>query len=175
MTSQPQFHLASSLIGTWSLVSYHYHPIGSPDSKTYPLGPDARGFIVYSPDGYMSAQVVRPGQTPFSDGGGIAPDTSGTPDDWEQVGRNFIAYSGRYWVNEEDGAEVLWHELDVCSLPRMVGMVQKRRVELEDVDGARVLNLGVEGLELGGMECNVAVKWKRVENNLGEKRPKMWN
>ncbi|KAH7068948.1 Lipocalin-like domain-containing protein [Paraphoma chrysanthemicola] len=171
MSSTTLSPLASALIGTWTLVSYHYHPTTSAEPKTYPHGPNARGLITYSVDGYMSAQVVRPGQAPFSDGGGIAPDTSGTPSDWEQVGRNFIAYSGRYWVSEEEGKEVLWHELDVCSIPRMVGMVQKRKAQLDEVDGASILNLGVDGLVLDGVDCKVEVKWKRVEDNAGTKRP----
>ncbi|KAF2032451.1 hypothetical protein EK21DRAFT_87054 [Setomelanomma holmii] len=172
-TPKPPAYLSSTLIGTWSLQSYNYHPLSSPTTKHHPLSSNAQGSIVYSPDGYMSASVVRPGQPHFSDGGGLAPDTSGTLEDWELVGRNFIAYSGRYWVadDEETGREVVWHEMSVCSLPSLRGVVAKRSARLEEVDGVKVLTLGVEGVELGGEECEVEVVWRRCEDNAGTKMP----
>lgn len=154
--------LQSRITGTWTLQSYSHYPVTSPSEKTYPLTPNALGTIIYSPDGYMAAQVVRPGQAPFPDGGGILPDTSGTPADWEQVGRNFIAYSGRFWVEESEGKEWVWHELSVCSLPGMVGKKARRSVEMEGEGGEVVLRLGVEGLEVEGVERRVEVVWRKV-------------
>ncbi|MFZ0903719.1 MAG: lipocalin-like domain-containing protein, partial [Mycobacterium sp.] len=51
--------LRTEVLGAWELVSYtaqdtHRGPI------TYPLGPDALGLIMYTADGYMSAQIMRP-------------------------------------------------------------------------------------------------------------------
>jgi hypothetical protein len=50
--------LHNDVLGAWELVSYtegdnHGGPI------TYPLGPDALGLIMYTADGYMSAQIMR--------------------------------------------------------------------------------------------------------------------
>jgi len=163
--------LLSRLIGAWDLQSYCHHPISDPSDKTYPLGPDARGIIVYTPDGYMSAQVVRPGQAPFPDGGGISPETSGTPADWEAVGRNFIAYSGRFWIDASGAEPCLWHEMSVCNVPGMVGLVQKRLVRMEVENGTTYLSLGVESVELEGVTRAVKVVWKKMGDNKGTKPP----
>jgi hypothetical protein len=116
----------------------------------------------------MSAQVVTPGQAPFSDGNGISPQTSGTPADWEQVGRNFIAYSGRFWIKDEG---TIMHELGVCNVPRMVGFVQERSVRCEEVDGEEELCLGVESVEVDGVARRVQVRWRRMEGNAGTAAP----
>jgi hypothetical protein len=111
----------------------------------------------------MSALVVRPGQSPFSDGAGISPLTSGTPADWEAVGRNHIAYAGRFWTE----GDRLWHELAVCSLPSMVGKVQERQVRFEEVDEVEYLELGVEEVVVEGVKRRVCVRWRRMEGNSG--------
>jgi len=48
--------LREQLIGAWKLVSYEIRPVdGSP--AFYPLGERPMGIILYTPDGYMSAQL----------------------------------------------------------------------------------------------------------------------
>ena len=43
-------------VGTWKLVSWR---ISTDDGGwRHPLGPDAKGLIVYAPDGYMSASLM---------------------------------------------------------------------------------------------------------------------
>jgi hypothetical protein len=158
--------LHSRILGTWSLLSYAYFPQNSPSSKTYPLGPDAHGTILYHPSGHMSAVLVRPGQPPFSDGGGLTPETSGTAADWAAVGRNVIAYSGRFWIRDE---QTVVHELGVCVLPRLVGAVQERRVEFAH-DG-REMVLSVDGVDVGDVKCKIEVVWKREGDNDVTKTP----
>jgi hypothetical protein len=55
-TSNPS--LQERLIGSWKLVSYEAR---DDDGRgvIYPLGRDANGYIRYTPDGYMSAQIMR--------------------------------------------------------------------------------------------------------------------
>ena len=48
--------LLEQVIGTWSLVSYQ--STDKDGNVIYPLGEDAKGFIMYNPDGYMSAQIM---------------------------------------------------------------------------------------------------------------------
>ena len=51
--------LREQLIGAWRLVSYIESPVdGSP--KRFPMGEKALGIIMYTPDGYMSAQLMTP-------------------------------------------------------------------------------------------------------------------
>jgi Lipocalin-like domain len=59
--------LRDQLIGAWKLVSYVEKPIdGSP--PFHPMGAPPRGIILYTPDGYMSAQLMRPDRHPFASG-----------------------------------------------------------------------------------------------------------
>jgi hypothetical protein len=160
--------LLSRLLGAWSLVSYIHYPISDPTDITYPHGPNPLGTIMYTHTGHMSAQVVRPGQPAFSDGAGISPLTSGTAADWETVGRNFIGYSGRFWVKDE---RTIMHELAVCNIPRMRGVVQERTVRFEEVGGVEFLCLGMDEVEVEGVKRKVEVRWKRMEGNQGAVAP----
>ena len=56
--------LRANLIGAWTLVSFESRSLDG-SSVIYPFGPDAQGIIMYTPDGYMSAQLMRAGRTPF--------------------------------------------------------------------------------------------------------------
>jgi hypothetical protein len=152
--------LHSAIIGTWSVLSYAYYPTASPAQKSYPIGPDATGTMLYHPSGHMSAVLVRSGQAPFSDGGGLTPETSGTEADWAAVGRNIIAYSGRFWVKDET---TVVHEMGVCMLSRLTGAVQERKVSFSE--GGKKMVISVDGVDVGGVECRIEVVWKRAEDN----------
>jgi hypothetical protein len=171
MSSEAAKYIQSRLLGAWELQNFYYHPIDDPSNKSYPQGPEARGTIMYTPDGYMSAQVVRPGQAHFDDGGGLTPLLVGTPADWETVGRNFIAYSGRFFLDDSGAEPVLWHEMSVCMIPRMVGSVSKRVVRIKEVDGALTMNLGIDEALIGGVKSVVKVEWKKSADNDFNKLP----
>ncbi len=49
--------LRQKLIGAWPLVEYKTQP-ASDAPASYPLGKDAAGIIMYTSDGYMSAQLM---------------------------------------------------------------------------------------------------------------------
>ena len=53
--------LRDQLVGAWELIEYSAHLPNDPSNKKYPMGPDAKGIIMYTPDGYMSAQLLTPG------------------------------------------------------------------------------------------------------------------
>jgi len=57
--------LRANLIGAWTLQSYESSTIDG-SHVTYPLGVDARGIIMYTLDGYMSAQLMRSDRTALS-------------------------------------------------------------------------------------------------------------
>lgn len=60
--------LRSQLIGAWELVEYTAtKPCSS--EKVLPMGPDAKGIVVYTADGYVSAHLLQPGQSQFENGG----------------------------------------------------------------------------------------------------------
>ena len=49
--------LRDQLIGAWKLVSYVEEPVDGSE-PFYPLGEKPHGIIMYTPDGYMSAQLA---------------------------------------------------------------------------------------------------------------------
>ena len=53
--------LFKSLIGAWKLKSYQSRPVDSTSSGAViePLGSKPTGMILYTPDGYVSAQLYR--------------------------------------------------------------------------------------------------------------------
>ncbi|KAJ4369815.1 hypothetical protein N0V83_005579 [Neocucurbitaria cava] len=164
--------LRAQLIGAWDLISYTAHLL-RPHKHRLPLGPQARGTILYTPDGHMSAQLLRPGQPPFAHGDGI---TSGTDAEWASVGKNFVAYSGRFWLDERGGSKgeepLLLHEMSVSNLPKLVGQVQRRTVRVsEEEGGVRYLHLGVDRMEVEGEMRVVEVLWRRREYNAAAQVP----
>ena len=48
---------ANRLLGVWSLVTYTDEQSGRDD--THPFGTDPQGFLIYTPDGFVSAQLMR--------------------------------------------------------------------------------------------------------------------
>ena len=134
----------TELIGTWKLESYTAYP--TPNSNiqrpTYPMTKNVTGFIMYTPDGYMSAQFLIPGQAAFQRG-------TGDQAQWAEAGKRFFAYSGPYYISDEGFGrqEVLRHTFQVCNLPGWIGDIQIRTHRFEE--NGEVLVLGsVEPTEI---------------------------
>lgn len=83
--------LREQLIGAWKLVSYEEKPVdGSP--SFYPMSEKPVGIILYTPDGFMSAQLMKPGRKPFASGDWF----KGSDQDYRQEASTYIAYSGEF-------------------------------------------------------------------------------
>ncbi|KVD50804.1 hypothetical protein WT97_19650 [Burkholderia sp. MSMB1459WGS] len=143
--------LRERLVGAWRLVSYEIRPCdGSPSA--YPLGRDVRGWILYTPDGYMSAQLMAAGRPRYTNGDL----QGGTDDECAAAARGYIAYSGPFQV-ADDGT--LTHAMDVSLFPNWIGDVQQRAVML---DGDR-LQLGtVAPVRIDGREVDAVLLWARA-------------
>jgi hypothetical protein len=87
--------LREKLIGAWKLVDVVEEPVdGSPLRR--PHGERPVGLILYTPDGYMSAQIME------RDRGVIAsPDWSAlTSEEYAEEARGYFAYCGSFEVDE---------------------------------------------------------------------------
>lgn len=143
--------LRERLVGAWRLVSYEIRPRDG-GTITYPLGRDARGWILYTPDGYMSAQLMAAGRPPYADGDL----QGGSVEERAAAAHGYIAYSGPFNV-DDDGT--LTHEMDVSLYPNWIGNVQQRVVSL---DGDR-LQLGTTApIRIGGREVEPVLVWARA-------------
>jgi hypothetical protein len=116
--------IASQLVGVWRLVSYAVEQAGHEDS--FPFGPEPEGFLIYTPDGFVSAQLMKPGRSPFQshDWNG------GTPNEYQQAGSGYIAYCGVYEVDEEK--KTVTHIPSVALVPNLILKGQVRSITLSE-------------------------------------------
>lgn len=108
---------AARLLGAWRLVSWSlvYDDGRAPD---FPLGEAATGIIQYTPDGHVSATLMRGGRER------VAPA--------DEIGRarayaESFAYAGRYRV---EGGTV-YHAIEVATNPALIGITSTRHIHLD--------------------------------------------
>ena len=111
---------SNPLIGAWRLVTYEAH---AGDEVSYPLGEDAAGYIMYTPDGYMSVLITAAGRTNFASDDILG----GTDEERLAAASTFLAYCGRY---EYLGARVI-HKIETAFYPNRVGTEQVRYIHQE--------------------------------------------
>ena len=113
--------LGRYLMGTWELESYT--EVAEDGSLVDgPFGADAKGLLIYAPDGFMSAFLMPAARRPFASGDWFSP----TPDELAEASR-VVAYSGRYHVDEAAGS--VTHEVELSFFPNWSGQNQARWVE----------------------------------------------
>jgi hypothetical protein len=147
--------LREQLIGAWRLVSYIESPIdGSP--KRSPMGDKPAGIIMYTPDGYMSAQLMRPGRKNFASDDWF----KGTPDEFTEEAAGYIAYSGPFHVDE--ATKSLSHSMNVSLYPGWIGQTQPRVVK---IDGNQLHLSTATPVNSGGAKVMADLIWERAEHN----------
>jgi Lipocalin-like domain len=114
--------IASRLVGVWKLVSYTVEQEGQEDGL--PFGGEPEGFLIYTPEGFVSAQLMKPGRSLFQghDWQG------GTADEYQQAGSGYIAYCGSYEVDQEN--ETVTHTPAVALVPNLILKPQLRSITL---------------------------------------------
>lgn len=139
MSSVEEFR--SKLIGAWSLTSYRAEPLPGQEGETiYPMTKEASGIIMYTPDGFISAQLMTRG-TPLFASGDLS---GGTTEELATAAKNYLAYSGKFEVSEDpQGKPVLRHSMEVASFPNWLGNTQVRVARMEE-EGTKLI-LATEG------------------------------
>ena len=148
--------LRESLIGAWQLVS-----LVETDAKTggayRPLGNKPQGLILYTPDGYMSAQLSAAGRPNFASDDMY----KGEPQEYLAAGLSYLAYSGPYYVDE--ARRVVEHEMFVSLFPNWRGQRQVRIVKLNENE----LHLSTNQPQLfNGSLKTAAIVWRRANPNI---------
>ena len=105
--------IREKLVGCWKLVGYSETAADGGETDR-PLGNNPLGTILYTPDGYMSAQLAGPG--PYED--------EQAPDAY------YIAYSGPFDVDER--TSTVAHQVQVSVIPSWLGTTQIRRVQFRE-------------------------------------------
>ena len=115
--------LKEQLVGTWRLLKY---TLQDEDGKDYyPLVEDCRGFLIYTADGYVSAQLMASGRPAYQSGDLH----EGTQEEMAAAAEGYIAYAGKYSVDGEN--KILKHQMDVSMNPTWLDQVQERYLEIE--------------------------------------------
>jgi len=109
-----------ALVGTWRVLAMEHYTDDGEVGR--PFGDTPRGLIVYTPERYMTAVLMRPGRPPFAAGDVLG----GTPAERADAFLTANAFAGRW---ELQGDEVV-HHLEVCTFPNWVGTEQRRRFEV---------------------------------------------
>lgn len=147
--------LVNRLLGVWGLVSYTDEQSGCED--TLPFGPDPQGFLIYTPDGFVSAQLMRTGRPAFHSSDWHR----GTPEEYQASGSGYIAYCGTFEVDEK--MATVTHIPSVSLLPNLMGGRQCRSIDLE---GDRLVLRAAGAAVAGGVYLTSRLEWKRVPPNV---------
>ncbi len=135
------------LIGAWRLVTYEAH---AGDEVSYPLGEDASGYIMYTPDGYMSVLIMAACRPNFASDDILG----GTDEERLAAASTFLSYGGRY---EFLGDRVV-HKIETASYPNRVGTEQVRYIHLEGDE----LLLTTPPMVIHGESRSGRLRWERA-------------
>ncbi|GAA3079017.1 hypothetical protein GCM10010464_48950 [Pseudonocardia yunnanensis] len=146
--------LQGRLVGAWTLESWASWKVGS-DDITYPLGKDAQGIIMYTPDGYMSAQIMRADRPLLAK----ADMQGATAAEQSISAEGYLAYTGTYDVTA-DGSKVN-HHVSVSLLPNWVHGVQVRVLKL---DGDELVLSPAHPIWINGERQDSRLVWHRARS-----------
>ena len=118
---------SNPFIGTWKLMSWEFT---QPDGTIqYLYGKDVVGYLMYTADGYMSAQIMDPDRQQSDPNFPLETAEAQTlPDsDRARAYGTYVAYCGTYTV---EGDKVI-HHVKAGLIPSWTGSDQRRRFRFE--------------------------------------------
>jgi hypothetical protein len=145
--------LRDQLIGAWELVSYVEKPLNG-SLPNYPMGERPMGVIMYTPDGYMSAQLMRPNPGHFASDDWF----KARPEEYGRVASTYFAYTGPFQVDEEEKTVTQFVLLSL--FPNWMGQEQQRVARIE----GDILHLSTASpIQSGGHTVNAYLQWRRAK------------
>lgn len=151
MTETPVLS-AQDLVGTWGLVRFVLSfSDGRPD--VYPFGADAKGLIVYSAEGWMSAILSRADRGGFS---ATRLESASTAPLEEKAAAfdSYLSYAGTYRLE----ADEVIHDVHFALAPNTVGTQQRRRIAWD----GRLLQLSYTLNARSGITRRYQLTWQRI-------------
>ena len=142
-------NLAKRLIGTWRLVSTEQRLTNGTIRPSPLYGPTGVGYLIYSASGRICAILTDPTRAHWK--------SVDSPTDAELRSsfEHFVAYCGRYEVNEE--GQFVIHHVEIDVVPNSTGTDLKRYVSFE---GNRLKLRPAEPPSKGVVEYTLT--WERV-------------
>jgi hypothetical protein len=115
------------------------------------MGTGAQGKLIYGADGSMSVHLTKPNRKPFASNDPLL----ATPDERAAAFSEFFTYCGKFRY----GQGVVFHDIELCSLPNWQGATVIRSVSLAP-DGT--LTLSTPPFQLAGTVSIQELTWKRL-------------
>src|SRR5208283_2948784 len=141
--------LRERILGAWSLVSATV--LFGDGSRRDAFGPSPVGFLIYSPDGYMSAYLEHANRPRFE-----SDDISrATVVERADAAAAALAYCGPYSVDE--ATQTLTHNVVVSLFPNWIGTSQKREAHF---DGGQLILTSVS--QRRGETVTAEMTWARL-------------
>lgn len=139
--------LTEYLIGTWKLVDYKYTENGNAE----PLGIKPTGFLMYTSDGFVSAQMMKQNRSSYQSGNLHL----GSKEEMAEAAQGYVAYAGKFSIvnfDKETNTVAVEHHMEVSMNPAWLGTTQKRFATYKD--GLLNIHADVNDAQL---------IWKKVE------------
>lgn len=141
----------AELFGSWALARFE---ITFSDGRPplHPFGANARGLLVYSPDGHMSAVLSRSDRPPL---GASRLETSDAASAAAKVAAfdSYLSYAGTWRVE----GDTVVHCVSLAQTPELVGVENRRRATLE----GDILTLGYALTARSGVVRHYTLTWER--------------
>ena len=142
--------LASAIVGAWRLESTMQR-LADGTTRPSPLyGANGFGYLIYSASGHVAAMLADPGRERWS----LEDEPSEA--DLRAIHNHFIAYCGRFEVNEQAG--LVTHFLEMHVTPNFIGNKLVRQASLD----ANQLTLRPLEKELPSGMLEYTLKWRRA-------------
>ena len=113
-------------LGTWRLISWENRD--ETGKLGYPLGPGAVGYITYTADGYIFAQIMAAERAPLATQNPFG----GAEAEAAAAARSHMSYCGSYEIRPGGENDEVVHRVAVSDFPNWVGGEQRRFYKFED-------------------------------------------
>lgn len=108
-------NVRDKFVGAWKLIAYEIRTIGGQVLEKN----DLTGILIYSKEGYMSVQMMKPERPKFQDGTGE--DLDGESIEVIKAAfEGYGGYFGKYTLDEENG--IITHHILGSHIPNWVSM-----------------------------------------------------
>ena len=140
--------MSQQFVGIWKMVSFETH---RGDQVTYLGGHDPIGYLIYTPNGFMSAQMMTKNRQQFA----VNDPRSGTIVEYANAEKTYAGYCGTYEVGEN----TVTHRVEVSYFPNYVGQQHVRHFKF---DGAK-LTLNPSPVQVEGEQLIHTIIWQKVK------------
>jgi hypothetical protein len=116
-------------VGTWKLVSWEN--TDSDGAVMYPYGKNPVGYLLYTEDGFMAAEIMDPDRRQSDASFPVEPAFAQTLPDADRVAAydTYLSYCGIYSYSKEEGT--ITHHVKAGLIPSWTGGDQRRQFLFE--------------------------------------------